>query len=450
MSLDDDIRELEQDAETILGEKRRSRPRRPIVIEFCGSPKSGKTSSISSLSIFLRRNRFNTLQIGEKAAVCPVLDKFNPAFNLWTVCSAIADMVAQVATQAKTADAIVADRAIFDAICWFEWLRLQGRLRDEEYERLIGFLTMDRFTSTLDVIYVFKAGPEVSMTREYAHLLTRKRGSIMNPQVLSSYLAAIDTALERHAHKFQKVEVLDTSAIGQDDVGLAVTKGTLAAVRDLVIERVGFVDRGAITMPTEGPVRLSELGPVDLDFAFRDEVEARAELVQPLPVAVFTDKERSRVLVVKKKPKSTGPDSAEKDRVLLYAGGHTRAEDATGENRSIAYVAERTLSRELEEEIGAALVPPSQDPLCVWTRDGTRSEQHLAICYLFEVDFENFPVKLDPHEFVETRGTTVSGRPMPIDDVIKLELESWSAAILEHFFGRPYTGAMVLPFGEDT
>ncbi len=48
----ENIKKLEDKAERILVKKRQVIPRRPILIEFCGSPKSGKSSCINSLDLF--------------------------------------------------------------------------------------------------------------------------------------------------------------------------------------------------------------------------------------------------------------------------------------------------------------------------------------------------------------------------------------------------------------
>lgn len=50
------IRELQKLAEEVLMLKQEHRQKRPIVIEFSGSPKAGKTSCINSLELFLKRN----------------------------------------------------------------------------------------------------------------------------------------------------------------------------------------------------------------------------------------------------------------------------------------------------------------------------------------------------------------------------------------------------------
>ena len=78
------IGELQKLSEEVKKLKEEHRQKRPIVIEFSGSPKAGKTSCINSLELFLKRNGYKVRIIQEKASECPVSDKQSPMFNIWT------------------------------------------------------------------------------------------------------------------------------------------------------------------------------------------------------------------------------------------------------------------------------------------------------------------------------------------------------------------------------
>ena len=52
----DKIKELEKLASEVLKFKEERALRSPLLIEFCGSPKSGKSTIITALNIFLKRN----------------------------------------------------------------------------------------------------------------------------------------------------------------------------------------------------------------------------------------------------------------------------------------------------------------------------------------------------------------------------------------------------------
>jgi len=194
IEISQNIKQLENIASSILILKKKNRPRRPIIIEFCGSPKSGKSSCITSLNIFLKRNGFKTKVLTERASVCPIANKFDPSFNIWTACSAITQLLNYFSNRMNI-DVIIADRAIFDALCWFNWLLEHKHLDSNDYQKLVDFLTMNKWRSYIDLIYVFKANPDISLEREYAYLLTKEFGRIMNPQVLESYNESIDKTI---------------------------------------------------------------------------------------------------------------------------------------------------------------------------------------------------------------------------------------------------------------
>ena len=65
------IKDLQKLAEEVMELRGEHRQKRPIVIEFSGSPKAGKTSCINSLEIFLKRNGFSVSIVQERASVCP-------------------------------------------------------------------------------------------------------------------------------------------------------------------------------------------------------------------------------------------------------------------------------------------------------------------------------------------------------------------------------------------
>src|SRR6184192_2788516 len=87
------ISQLRQRAESIR-ERFDDKARRPVVIEFAGMPKAGKTSIVNEINRFLKRCGFRTKLIVEKASICPIRDKKDAAFNVWTLCQTLAELLA--------------------------------------------------------------------------------------------------------------------------------------------------------------------------------------------------------------------------------------------------------------------------------------------------------------------------------------------------------------------
>lgn len=432
------IRKLEEQATEVLKLKKDSRPRRPIVIEFCGSPKSGKTTCISALNIFLKRNNFKTLLLTERASICPVPDKQNPMFNVWTACAAITQLVDYLSNKSKEVDIIIADRAIFDALCWFEWLLENGHLDADNYNTLVNFLTMKKFRSIIDLIYIFEASPQVSMEREYSCLLTRKTGSIMNIENLQSYNDSINVSVDKHGYKFAKISRIDTSRIDQTNVGAVVTNVVMKSLHELTVEKIGYISINDLSdFQDKNYFYYNDIVKKELRIKYdmRDEVELDADKIQPIPIVTITNKKRDRLLILKKKEDSLGSKSPEKNKTLVYAGGHVRKEDnVDGEAEDFLTIIKTTLMREIYEELGLSLSPTENNPLMIWVKNIPKSKQHLAICFIIETDLDNLALKFDDYEFVQKTSGSKSGKILPLYELKEEKLESWGRIILEETF----------------
>src|ERR1700747_2981253 len=67
--------------------------KRPLIIEFSGAPKAGKTRSISVLELFLKRNGINVEVFTERASISPIKSKGHLNFNVWVSCASLQGML---------------------------------------------------------------------------------------------------------------------------------------------------------------------------------------------------------------------------------------------------------------------------------------------------------------------------------------------------------------------
>jgi predicted NUDIX family phosphoesterase len=431
------IKNLEQIAVEIRKLKQVLELRRPLLIEFCGTPKSGKSTCINSLNIFLKRNDFKTKVLTERAGICPVEKKTHPFFNTWTLCSAIAEIIEQLSYGKDRVDIIIADRAIFDALCWFEWLNTNPpqnpHLDDKNYEALKEFIMMDMWRKHMDLIYVFKVSPEKSLEREFAYLLTRNEGSIMNSEVLGGYNRAIESTIDKYGEKFKQIRKVDTSDIGPNEVSFVVTQSILEALKKILIERIGFFPDSLANKLNFGTNRFKLIEKEILKFGDRSEVEGSRN-IQPVAIALITNEERDKVLVVKKSKEKLSKDSPERDKLLLYVGGHIREEDK--KNESFIETCKNALHREIQEELGESLSFKNLVPILIYTPDNEKSKKHLGVLFIITMNLEKKKFKPTPIEFVMKTGTSKSGQVLTIKDLLELNenFESWSTIILKEIF----------------
>jgi predicted NUDIX family phosphoesterase/predicted ATPase len=435
---EENILNLEKLAQEVLKLKNQHRQRRPIVIEFCGSPKAGKTSSITSLNIFLKRNGFKTAVLTERASICPISDKQSPTFNVWTCTSAINEINERIdianSSPENSVDIIICDRGIFDALCWFRWLKSKGRMSEEEYGVLSAFSMLYRWQKNIDLVYIFITTPEESIKREYANLLTNKRGSIMREDILSEYKISVMDTLKEYKNSFRATHIIDTTNRGQSDVGYEVTEKTLQTLKEMLMEKIGYFRKANFTFTEDLCCYYSAIQEqfACIEYGLRDEIESCPDFIQPIAVAVVLSSDRSKILCVKKSTKSTEKSSPEYDQTLLYVGGHMRKEDESLKCSCFIDIVRNTLEREIYEELGiSVVVDKTQDPFVIYTPNNEKSKKHLAIGWFIVLD-EDTKIRLDSYELIQKKGTSKSGTFNPIKNIFEPEykLESWSQTIL--------------------
>lgn len=432
------IRALEQKAERILSQKEKTVTRRPIVIEFAGSPKAGKTTTISSVMTFLKRNGFRTKLITERASVCPVSDKFSPDFNVWTGASSLVGILGSLNSREEQHDIAILDRGIFDALCWFQWQRENGHLDKFQFDLFQDFFLNPYWTTKIDALLIFSVDPNASIEREYRNLLTRKTGRVMRPTVLQGLKDAIDLSREKYKNHFRNILQVDTTSKQPDAVNFEVTSLLLDSLERQIVEEIGYFPATDLMQIEESVFPISQLagtvGIDDLAFEKREFVEAQDNLVQPIPAAIITNKERTKVLVSKKTKRAAGNKSAEYERLLFYFGGHVRAEDKNVATRDLLDVFEFCLWRELKEELDINYDISFDNTFCVWDKNNPKSKKHLAVLTVVEVDFRNFTHSKESIEFKKGDFRILDVGKLTDADIEGLE--AWSAAIVEFVLRR--------------
>lgn len=436
----DNIAKLEDLAQKVKSLKNSVRQRRPLVIEFCGSPKAGKTSSIAALNIFLKRNGFRTSVLTERASVCPISDKQSPVFNTWTCTATINEINEKIdAANAATSkdeniDIVICDRGIFDALCWFRWLKQKNKMEEDEYRILTEFAMLNRWQRNVDLVYVFLATPETSIEREYANLLTDKRGSIMNEKILKEYRDSIEQTLNEFKNDFRAVCVVETTKLTQNDVNYEVTEKTLVMLKELLMEKIGYIDKTGLKLH-EGVSDFSNIKDSfkKIEYALRSEVEENSNFIQPIAIAVIVTESEEKILCVRKSKANVRADSPEFDKLLVYVGGHMRKEDNTPDCKCALDVMRNTLKRELFEELGQSLtVSKEETPFVIYAPENDRSKKHMAIVWVIKIS-EDTKLRLDSSELVQKKGRSNSGVFLPYAEVIRKgnQLEAWSRLIFQ-------------------
>ena len=425
----------------------RDRARKPLVIEFAGVPKAGKTSTLNQVQAFLKRCGFRTEVVVERASVCPIRDKKHANFNIWTLCTTLAQILEKTQEPPRSDDpqVLFLDRGLFDSICRLTMMERISRIRSEDREIIQSFLSIGDRRKRISAVFMMLASPCDAMNREQRVLpVIGSDGSIMNHEILQQIKEVNKECAELLKHDF-RIYPINTSegetkgnpkrtaeVVAEITVGLIeehIAEEILSYPRGLVTK--AFSDRNFISWERAGEF-LRKSG--ESDFRDRDQVEIDESRVQALPIVVVR-KADGDVLRLRRRERTS--DKTLHDKVVLWAGGHVRREDAVNGDPLI-----RCAVRELEEELRLQIRPQDLSPIgAIYFDNGGSTSKHVAIAYEWRATTNDVSVVLSRSEFIERRGTSLSGRFAAVDELVdcvkaRTLKEPWSVELVREYLAK--------------
>lgn len=185
----------------------------PIVVEFAGSPKSGKSTNIDILVHFFKRTGFKVWAPTEGASKrTPYNLKRNlVAFNTWSLNYAISELLVAYYNVDKH-DLVILDRGPFDSIAWMSLLHERGDLNPDEFRVIKNFALHPKWSLLVGRLYLFTCTPDKSLEREHQAKLVHGDGLAMNTDILESLLRKYnDLRSELNSYPVMPIETTNSS-----------------------------------------------------------------------------------------------------------------------------------------------------------------------------------------------------------------------------------------------
>lgn len=418
--------------------------RSPLVIEFAGVPKAGKTSTLNQVQAFLKRCGFVTSVVIERASICPIRDKKHSNFNIWTACTTLAQILekTQVPPRTEDPDILILDRGLFDSIWWLSLMERLARIRKAEREEVERFLLADEWRQRISGVFVMSVSADDALKREQGVLpVIGHEGSIMNRDVLEQCRVVVNETTARLEKQFRlfTVDTSDPRFNTQPKACEAVVDKVLDWIEEQLQEDILSLDKGTIVgifnkMRYADAVHSSALIEAflsDGDFRARAAVEADPTRVQALPVVVVRNAKGDVLRLKRKEQDMKNPLHGE---FVIWAGGHVRKEDAEDGSSLLGCAV-----RELQEELRISVEPAELRLLgAVYADEGGKTSQHAAIVYEWRAQTDDVAVALSNAEFFERRGNSLSGKFVAVDQLVHdvdagRISESWSDEVVRRF-----------------
>jgi thymidylate kinase len=222
---------FEQKAKTILGYLKNNvryddkyLPR-PFFLEFTGSPSAGKTTTITELDKFLRRQGFRVLKPQEGAEVVRHIERTTPLYNIRTGLYALS-MLLDIA-HGHTYDVVIFDRCVFDTYCWMEYWLEKGKLAPSERELIQNFFLSRFWANYIDAAYFMTCDTEKAMGRELRIALSQKLGETTNPETVKILIERYKKAFAKLSPQFPQLHLIDTTDMDEQTMVKLIAEKTL-------------------------------------------------------------------------------------------------------------------------------------------------------------------------------------------------------------------------------
>lgn len=406
---------------------------RAFVMEFAGTPKSGKSTSVEAIRHFFTRHDFRVHVLSERAADCPIPMKGHLFFNTWCAASMLAELLANVETET---DLIIIDRGLFDALVWLTLQRRRGELTQPEAEIIESFLLLDRWRTLIDLAIVMSVEADEALARESGPRITSKGGSIMNPDVLSAINDAVTEATEKYSKKFRAFIDHPTTGDEPKASNIRLANEVLDTLEAFLNPEVLVVHRKHVEAlsATNGGAFGDEITKEVLacieshgEFMLREVAEKNEDYVQIVPAGVL--RFAQEVFVFERK--EADPKYRLYGKTTIWQGTHVTKQDAA----STSHLIKSALADRISRDLFVSREFPTEAIGYCWDRDDKNSSPHFGLIYEITIDNPDTAVDLRKKAFRKRRGHNLSGQFLSVQQLVEsekqLDLESWSTTILK-------------------
>jgi predicted NUDIX family phosphoesterase len=429
------VRKVEQRADAV-GELLQFAPR-AFVIEFAGTPKSGKSTSVEAIRHFFSRHGFRVHVLAERASVCPIPMKGHLFFNTWCASTMLAELLENVETET---DLIIVDRGLLDALVWLTLQRQRGEVTAEEARTIEEFLLLDRWRSLIDLAVVMNVSADEAMSRENSQRISRKSGSIMNLAVLSAISESVVQTIDNYGSRFAGVIRHETS--GED------VRSSNVRLADQVIDHIeAFLNPEILVVPRGDLSNLPLIdggGFSDRDkqavinlisssgkFMRRSEAEQNADFVQIIACGLLTYE--NEVFLFERKERD--PKYRLYGKATMWQGTHVAKQDGS---QGVDLLKVSLLDRIARSLFLSRSFPVELVGYC-WDREDPISSRHFGVIFHVQIDNDHTAINLRRKEFRSKRGHGFAGNFVSWNNLrssqIEPTLETWSLAILRGLKG---------------
>ena len=214
----------------------------PYVIEFTGTPRTGKTSLINNLKDFFKKKGFTVEVLEEfttsekyKKEIYPTLkDKYKNVVNTEIPKYVLKQLEESIN---RNPDIIIIDRSLFDRLIWVDRLVLKDGMSNEEYTEYKS-LYIPLIKEKIDIIISTYTDSLTALKRDYNANLSLEKRTFLNEKNVDEYNKSLLNMEQLSKQEQINFKLFDTTSKNQREISFEVTDFILENMKNSLLEKV--------------------------------------------------------------------------------------------------------------------------------------------------------------------------------------------------------------------
>lgn len=206
----------------------------PLMIEFTGSPDSGKTTCIKELDKLLHRSDFRVFIPQEGAEVIRHIGRDTPEYNIRTGLYAL-NMLLDF-THGHMYDIVIFDRSIFDAYTWMIYWEKKGLLSMAERDTIQNFFLSRFWTERIITSYIVLCDADEAVRRGQRIAASDNLGASSNPESIRKSVERHQQMFAELSPRYPQLHLVDTTHMDEktmvEHIATTTMKALLAKARE--------------------------------------------------------------------------------------------------------------------------------------------------------------------------------------------------------------------------
>lgn len=213
---------------------------KPFVIEFSGTPRTGKTTTINNLYDFFKKGGFNTIIIEEFTTSKYYKEVFKKRYKDVSSTESNIAIIEEVTKQLEEAlnsdkEIIIIDRSINDRQIWNYRRYVRGEMSEEQYQEV-----KEKYCSIskklIDFLVITYAEPLTSLRRDYNSSLALEKRNFLNIDNLNEYNSSLKDLEGLLETSVEDSILLDTTSMSMNDASVEIASQIMPAMRKRYIK----------------------------------------------------------------------------------------------------------------------------------------------------------------------------------------------------------------------